>query len=57
MLLAVGIGCLQYVLERGESEEWFSSETIRYCSGIALVTLANCEESLRSFVFPREGFA
>ncbi len=39
MLLAVGIGCLQYVLERGESEEWFSSETIRYCSMIAVVGL------------------
>jgi len=39
MLLAVGIGCLQYVLERGESEEWFSSETIRYCSLFAIVGL------------------
>ncbi len=39
MLLMAGIGCLQYVLERGESEDWFSSEIIRYCSGIAAVGL------------------
>ncbi len=39
LLLAVGIGCLQYVLERGESEEWFTSETIRFCSMIAVVGL------------------
>jgi DHA2 family multidrug resistance protein len=37
LLLAVGIGCLQYVLERGESEDWFNSETIRITSIIALV--------------------
>ncbi len=29
LLLAIGIGSLQYVLERGESEDWFASETIR----------------------------
>ena len=39
-LLAVGIGCLQYVLERGETEDWFSSEIIRNCSIVALVGLA-----------------
>ena len=39
-LLALGIGCLQYVLERGESEDWFSSEYIRICSGLAFVGLA-----------------
>jgi MFS transporter, DHA2 family, multidrug resistance protein len=27
-LLAVGIGSLQYVLERGESEDWYASKTI-----------------------------
>ena len=41
MLLMAGIGCLQYVLERGESEEWFNSETIRYCSGIAVIGLVS----------------
>lgn len=38
-LLAAGIGCLQYVLERGESEDWFSSPSIRICSVIAAVGL------------------
>jgi len=34
-----GISCLQYVLERGESEDWFSSETILYASIVAGVGL------------------
>lgn len=37
LLLAVGIGCLQFVLERGESEDWFNSEIIRITSIIALI--------------------
>ncbi|MBN8837776.1 MAG: DHA2 family efflux MFS transporter permease subunit [Sphingobacteriia bacterium] len=39
ILLMAGIGCLQYVLERGESDDWFSSESIRICSVIAVVGL------------------
>ncbi|BAV08257.1 MFS transporter, DHA2 family, multidrug resistance protein [Filimonas lacunae] len=39
LLLAAGIGCLQYVLERGETDDWFSSETIRICAIVAAVTL------------------
>ena len=39
ILLAAGIGCLQFVLERGESEDWFNSEIIRICSIIAAVGL------------------
>lgn len=39
LFLMVGIGCLQYVLERGESEDWFSSHIIQVCSGLALVGL------------------
>jgi len=39
ILLAAGIGCLQFVLERGESEDWFNSEAIRVCSIIAAVGL------------------
>ena len=35
LLLMVGIGCLQYVLERGESEDWFSSNIIRITSLLA----------------------
>lgn len=37
LLLMVGIGCLQYVLERGESEDWFSSNIIRITSVLAFV--------------------
>jgi len=38
-LLMAGIGCLQFVLERGEAEDWFSSNAIRLCSVIAVVGL------------------
>ncbi|MFT3932054.1 MAG: DHA2 family efflux MFS transporter permease subunit [Chitinophagaceae bacterium] len=39
LLLMVGIGCLQFVLERGEADDWFSSEAIRICTGLAVVGL------------------
>ncbi|HEU4903482.1 MAG TPA: DHA2 family efflux MFS transporter permease subunit [Flavisolibacter sp.] len=39
-LLMVGIGCLQYVLERGESEDWFNSRSIQILSALALFGLA-----------------
>ncbi len=38
-LLMAGIGCLQYVLERGEAEDWLSSMSIRICSVIAVLGL------------------
>ncbi len=38
-MLAVGIGCLQYVLERGESEDWLASESIRICGFLAVTGL------------------
>ncbi|MFT4154221.1 DHA2 family efflux MFS transporter permease subunit [Parafilimonas sp.] len=38
-LLMAGIGCLQFVLERGESEDWFSSNAIRICAVIAAIGL------------------
>jgi DHA2 family multidrug resistance protein len=34
-LLMIGISCLQYVLERGESEDWFNSEIIRITAVVA----------------------
>jgi DHA2 family multidrug resistance protein len=39
-LLAFGLGALQYVLQEGESKDWFGSATIVYCSivGVALLT-------------------
>lgn len=39
VLLTAGIGCLQYVLERGESEDWFSSESILRASIVAIIAL------------------
>lgn len=41
LMLIVGIGCLQYVLERGESEDWFASNTIRICALLAFVGLVS----------------
>jgi DHA2 family multidrug resistance protein len=39
LLLMAGIGCLQFVLERGQAEDWLNSEAIRICSVIAVVGL------------------
>jgi DHA2 family multidrug resistance protein len=39
MLLIVGIGCLQIVLDKGEREDWFASGFILYMSIIAVVAL------------------
>ena len=38
-LLVVGIGCLQYFLERGESDDWFSSRGITATFFIAAICL------------------
>ena len=39
ILLAAGIGCLQYVLERGEAEDWLASNSIRVCAIVAITGL------------------
>src|SRR5947199_10185065 len=39
-MLAVGIGALQFVLDKGQEEDWFSSRTITTLTIIAVVTLA-----------------
>lgn len=39
MLLTVGIGCLQYVLERGQSDDWFASRSITLCTLLAVVSI------------------
>jgi DHA2 family multidrug resistance protein len=31
-LLTLGVGCLQFVLERGQSDDWFASNTIVICT-------------------------
>lgn len=38
-LLVAGIGCLQYVLERGQSDDWFSSTTIAINTTIAVLCI------------------
>jgi DHA2 family multidrug resistance protein len=38
-LLVVGIGCLQYVLERGQADDWFDSNSIRICTLLAVVAI------------------
>ncbi|SDM59722.1 DHA2 family efflux MFS transporter permease subunit [Pedobacter antarcticus] len=38
--LAIGIGALQYILEKGQSEDWFQTEHIRYLTALAVVSLA-----------------
>ena len=38
-LLVAGVGCLQYVLERGESDDWFSSRAIVINTVIAIICL------------------
>ncbi|OXA77416.1 MFS transporter, DHA2 family, multidrug resistance protein [Flavobacterium aquidurense] len=37
--LCVGIGALQYVLEKGQSEDWFEDEMIRYLTAAAILGL------------------
>lgn len=37
LLLAIGVGCLQVVLERGNREDWFESAMIQWLTGIASV--------------------
>jgi MFS transporter, DHA2 family, multidrug resistance protein len=39
LLLAVGLGCLQFVLERGDAKDWFDSNVIKICTAIAVVGL------------------
>jgi len=38
-LLITGVGCLQYLLERGQADDWFSSSTIILCAVIAGICL------------------
>src|SRR6201999_3119679 len=38
-LIAVGIGCLQYVLDKGQEEDWFASKKISILLVASLVTL------------------
>lgn len=39
ILLCVGIGCLQYALERGEADDWFDSNLITTCVILCTICL------------------
>jgi DHA2 family multidrug resistance protein len=39
-LMAIGLGCLQYVLDEGERYDWFSDQNILITAGIAIASLA-----------------
>jgi MFS transporter, DHA2 family, multidrug resistance protein len=39
VLLAVGVGSLQYVLERGESVDWFAAQSIQILTPVAIFSL------------------
>ncbi len=38
-LLAVGVGALQYVLEKGQTDDWFEDPAIRVCTFLAVAGL------------------
>jgi DHA2 family multidrug resistance protein len=44
LLLVASIGCMQFVLERGEADDWFTSTAILVNSGVSIV-------SIISFIF------
>ena len=38
--IAVGLGCLEYVLDRGERSDWFASPTITVCALLSVAALS-----------------
>jgi DHA2 family multidrug resistance protein len=39
--LCVGVGCFQYILERGEADGWFDSNTIKTCAVFAVLGISS----------------
>ena len=39
-LLIVAVSCMQYVLDQGQHDDWFSDQTIRLCTFLALTATA-----------------
>ena len=37
--MAIGLGCLMYVLEEGQRKDWFGNDSIRLCAWIATIFL------------------
>lgn len=40
ILMSLGIGCLQFLLERGEADDWFSSKVIITCAIVSFISLS-----------------
>jgi DHA2 family multidrug resistance protein len=40
-LLCLGVGCFQYVLERGQTDGWFDSNSIIICSILAVIGISS----------------
>jgi DHA2 family multidrug resistance protein len=40
LFLCVGVGCFQFILERGEADQWFESDIIRACAVFALLGIS-----------------
>jgi MFS transporter, DHA2 family, multidrug resistance protein len=65
LLVAVGLGCLQVVLDKGQREDWFSSnfiDTFATASGVALVALIPWELTRKNpivdlRIFANRGFS
>ena len=38
--MAVGLGCLEYMLEEGQRKDWFGDDTIRTCGWLAAIFLS-----------------
>jgi len=41
IFLCVGVGCFQYILERGEADQWMESNVIRTCAFFAVVGITS----------------
>ncbi len=41
MLLCIGVGCFQFVLERGEAEGWWDSKAIKTCAVLAILGISS----------------
>jgi len=50
-LLIIGVGCLQYVLEEGNSKDWFNSRLLVYCSIISAIASVDREMSSMAATF------
>ena len=41
VFLSMGVGCFQFILERGEADQWFESNIIRTCAVFAVIGITS----------------